>query len=183
MQSLQGYFLIATPQMPDPRFQEQVVYLCAHNAEGAMGLVINRPFPDIRFGDVLASLDMQPPAGPLPPVYMGGPVELNSGHILYTSDYRAENFLKVSETVHLSRDIAILQDIAAGRGPHRYLFCLGYAGWAPGQLEEELRMDGWLTLPGENEVLFHPEDDRKWKLAARKFGIDIAVFGDVIGSA
>ncbi len=181
--SLQGYFLIATPKMPDPRFREQVIYICAHNEEGAMGLAINQPFPDINLGDILMGFDMPIPDEPLPQVYMGGPVELSSAHILYRSDYQARHYLAVSPTVCLSRDQEILEDIAHGRGPSDYLFCLGYAGWAPGQLENELRMDGWLTLPGDDEVLFRVPDDRKWREAASRYGIDIAVYGDMVGRA
>lgn len=185
MNSLQGYFLIATPKMPDPRFQEQVVYLCAHNEDGAMGLVVNQPLPDIALVDILQSFDLTTlPGHELPPVYLGGPVETNTAYILYSSEYNtAASYLEVSPTVRLTREPGVLEDIARGKGPQKYLFLLGYAGWAPGQLENELRVDGWLTLPAEDEVLFDTPDEQKWHKAARKYGIDISVFGDVIGSA
>ena len=149
-----------------------------------MGLVVNQPLPDIFLGEILQSFSLVPPAHELPPVYLGGPVETNAAHILYSSEYgTAASFLEVSPTVCLTREPGVLEDIARGKGPLKYLFLLGYAGWAPGQLENELGMDGWLTLPAEDEVLFDTPDNEKWQKAAQKFGIDISVFGDVIGSA
>lgn len=183
MDCLQGNFLIATPQMPDPRFREQVIYICAHSDEGAMGLVVNNPLPDLTLADILRNADLPVPARALPPVYMGGPVELENAFILYSSDYQAATCMEVSGSVHLSRDPKILQDIALGRGPKNYIFLLGYAGWAPGQLENELKVDGWLTLPAEDEVLFHTPDEIKWKKAAQRYGINISLFGDVVGNA
>jgi putative transcriptional regulator len=183
MNSLQGQFLIATSQMPDPRFQEQVIYMCAHSEEGAMGLIINQPIPNVSIVDVMRSANIAVPDWQLPPVYMGGPVEMDTAFFLYTAEYETLHFLAVSDTVRLSRDPEILQDISKGRGPRRYIFLIGYAGWGPGQLENELSMNGWLTLPAEDEVLFNTPDEQKWRLAAKKHGIDIALYGDVIGSA
>lgn len=183
MESLSGNFLISTPQMPDPRFQEQVIFLCAHNDEGAMGLVINNPNRNITLRDVLEGAKMPVPEGELPPVYMGGPVELESGFILFSADYSIPNSLEVTPEVYLSRDSKLLYDIALGRGPEKYLFMLGYAGWGPGQLESELVDNSWLTVPASFDILFKTPDEFKWKLAAHSFGIDIAAFGDVIGNA
>ncbi|WP_267928908.1 YqgE/AlgH family protein [Desulfolithobacter dissulfuricans] len=183
MESLTGYFLISTPQMPDPRFQEQVVYICAHNEEGAMGLVINNPHPEITLLDVLHGANMPIPEGVLPPVYLGGPVEMEAGFILYSGDGKSRLSLEITPEIHLSRDAGLLHDIALGKGPEHFLFMLGYAGWAPGQLEAELMDNGWLTVPGDFDVLFNTPDEEKWKLAAGRYGIDIAVFGDVIGNA
>lgn len=183
MKSLQGYFLIATPKMPDPRFREQVIYICSHDNEGAMGLVINSPMSDVSLADVFAQFSLPLPDAPLPPVYYGGPVEMSTAFVLYAGDYETPACMEIDHAVRLSRDPVILEDIARGAGPESYLFILGYAGWAPGQLEEELGMDGWLTLPGSELVLFHTPDELKWKMAAQSYGIDIALFGDVIGTA
>ena len=183
MESLQGSFLISTSKMPDPRFREKLIYMCGHTEEGAIGLVVNNPLPDVKFGEILKSADIPLPDFELPPVYLGGPVEMGSGFILYTCDYQTVSQMQVSETVYLSSDPTVLQDIAAGRGPGRYLFLLGYAGWGPGQLENELTDNGWLTLPAEDDVIFNTPDPMKWKVAAQKYGIDIATFGDVVGSA
>lgn len=183
MESLSGNFLISTPQMPDPRFQEQVIFLCAHNDEGAMGLVINNPNQNISLRDVFDGADMPVPDGELSPVYRGGPVDIDAGFILFSSDYSGSNSLEVTSDIYLSRDSRLLMDIALERGPDHYLFMLGYAGWGAGQLEGELVDNSWLIVPGDFNILFNTPDEFKWKLAAHNFGIDIAVFGDVIGNA
>lgn len=183
MESLQGYFLVATPRMPDPRFAGKLVYVCAHNDEGAMGLVVNDPLPDISLADVFLSARLPVPEGELPLVYLGGPVEIANAFFLYSSEYRAAHFLKVSEGVCLTSDPGILPDIAAGCGPASFLTVLGYSGWGPGQLEAELTVDGWLTLPGDDSVIFHTPDRLKWQRAAQLHGIDISLFGDAVGSA
>jgi putative transcriptional regulator len=183
MESLTGHFLISTPQMPDPRFQEQVIYLCAHNEEGAMGLVINNPNPEITLLDVLHGSNLAIPEGPLPPVYMGGPVELDAGFILHSTEAPDRYSVEVKPGVYLSRDSRLLEDISLGLGPQSFLFMLGYAGWGAGQLEGELMDNSWLTVPADLEVLFHTPDEQKWKKAAQKFGVDISIFGDIIGYA
>ena len=183
MESLQGHFLISTRQMPDPRFQEQVIYLCAHNDEGAMGLVVNNPSQEITLLDVLHGAGLPVPEDSLPSVYIGGPVGTDSGFILYAAEETGYASLDVADDVFLSRDMRLLEEIARGQGPDDYLFLLGYAGWGPGQLETELMDNGWLTVPAGKEILFHTADDSKWKMAAYNYGIDISVFGDVIGYA
>ena len=183
MESLQGSFLLSTAKMPDPRFREKLIYMCGHTEEGSIGLVVNNPLPDVTLDEILLTANIQIPDFDLPPVYLGGPVEMESGFILYTADYHAENQLQVSTTVCLSSDPQILQDIALHNGPNHYLFLLGYAGWGPGQLENELTDNGWLTLPAEDDIIFKISDSLKWKVAAQKFGIDIATYGDVVGNA
>jgi putative transcriptional regulator len=181
--SLAGKFLVSTPQMPDPRFEEHLIYICAHGPEGAMGLAVNRPNAAFTLAEILSGANLPLPASPLPPVYIGGPVDLESAFILYRSDYFAEHRLDVSDTVSLTRETKVLEDIAKGTGPRHYLFLLGYTGWGPGQLEQELLENGWLTLPANDEIIFHLPDELKWKAAAMQYGIDIATFGDVIGYA
>ncbi len=183
MESLAGHFLISTPQMPDPRFQEQVIYMCAHNDEGAMGLVINNPNNEISLLEVFHGANMPIPEGPLPPVYIGGPVELDAGFILYRSEDNESYSLTVSDNVSLSRDTRLLEDISNGSGPEEYLFLLGYAGWGAGQLETELLDNSWLVVPGDCEIIFHTPDQFKWKKAARYLGVDISLIGSAIGSA
>jgi len=183
MQSLTGNFLISTPQMPDPRFQKQVIYMCAHNDEGAMGLVINNPNHEITLLEVFHGANLPIPEGPLPSVYIGGPVELDAGFILYLSGEEDPFAMAVTDQVSLSRDTRMLENISLGKGPKEYIFLLGYAGWGAGQLEEELMDNSWLTVPGDLDVLFHTPDELKWKKAAARFGIDISLIGDSIGSA
>ncbi|MCI5146568.1 MAG: YqgE/AlgH family protein [Candidatus Electrothrix sp. AR3] len=184
MEDLSGHFLISTPQMADPRFKEQVIYLCAHNQDGAMGVAINNPHQEITMIEILLSTNIPLPEGPLPPVYTGGPVEMESGFILYSSEYETkDNSLAITPTISLSRESKLLEEISKGRGPKDYLFLLGYAGWAPGQLETELMENCWLTVPGDINILFHTPDASKWKQAACKYGIDISMFSGIVGNA
>ena len=183
MENLTGHFLIATPQMPDPRFREQVIYICAHSREGAMGVSINNPSQEITMMEILLSTNIPLPKGPLPPVYTGGPVEIESGFILYSSDRPIDSGLSVTSNIALSRESKLLEEISKGHGPRDYLFLLGYAGWGPGQLEMELVDNSWLTVPGDISILFHTPDEFKWKSAARRFGIDISMFSSVVGNA
>lgn len=181
--SLVGHFLISTPQMPDPRFAEHVIYICAHNEEGAMGVAINRPNLSISLAEILQGADLPVPKGDLPPIHIGGPVDLESAFILYLSDYSTKHKLEISDTISLTRETRVLEDISLGKGPGEYLFILGYTGWGPGQLEAELVENGWLTLPARDDIIFSMDDSEKWKAAAMQFGIDIAVFEDQIGYA
>ncbi len=181
--SLAGSFLVSTPQMPDPRFEEHVIYICAHNSEGAMGVSVNRPNHIFSLAEILQGANLPVPDKKLAPVYIGGPVELESAFILYLSDYSVEHKLDISETVSLTRETKVLEEIARGGGPSTYLFILGYTGWGPGQLENELLENGWLTLPASDNIIFNMPDELKWKAAAMQYGIDIATFEDVIGYA
>lgn len=181
--SLVGTFLVSTPQMPDPRFEEHVIYICAHNDDGAMGVAVNQPNKVFSLAEILRGANLPIPEGELPPVYIGGPVDLESAFILYLSDYTAEHRLDITETVSLTRETKVLEDIAAGRGPQKFLFILGYTGWGPGQLERELMENGWLSVPANDEIIFNNPDEVKWKAAAMQYGIDIATFDDVIGNA
>lgn len=183
MQSLQGYFLIATPQMPDPRFAEKVVFICAHNEDGALGIVINEPLSEITLADIMRNAELPLPARKMPPLYLGGPVETDSAFFLYSSEYRLPQCIEVNGSVCLSSDPQILYDLSEDRGPQLLLPSLGYSGWGPGQLENELSVDGWLTLPGSDEIIFKTSDRLKWQKAAELFGIDISLYGDITGSA
>ena len=133
--------------------------------------------------EVLLGTNIPLPEGPLPPVYNGGPVEMEAGFILYSSDVEAGKSLKVTPNIYLSREAKLLEKISQGDGPDDYLFLLGYAGWGPGQLEAELMDNSWLTVPGDMQVLFDTPDDLKWKQAARRYGINISIFSDIVGNA
>ena len=183
IEALTGSFLISTPQMPDPRFEEQVILICAHSDEGAMGVAVNKPNPYFSLEEILKSANLRVPETPLPPVYVGGPVELESAFVLYRSSYRVEHQLDISEGIALSRESKILEDISTGNGPESYLFLLGYAGWGPGQLEAELLADGWLSLPANESIIFDIDNQEKWRTAAMLYGIDISTLGDMAGYA
>ena len=183
MEPLTGNFLIATSRMPDPRFQRQVVFICGHSDdEGAMGIVINHPTPHT-LSEVLEGARIPVPEIALPPIYLGGPVEMESGFFLFTGDFECPNFIQVTPNIRLSRDVEILWEISRSHEPEKYLFALGYAGWSPGQLEQELVDDGWLALPGDEEIIFDTPDERKWEKAALQLGVDIETYGDAVGSA
>ena len=181
--TLTGSFLISTPQMPDPRFAEQVILICAHGEDGAMGVAVNKPNPYFSLEEILRSAELPVPKAVLPPVYIGGPVELESAFVLYRSSYRVEHQLQIGDGLSLSRESKILEDISKDRGPEDYLFLLGYAGWGPGQLETELLADGWLSLPASESIIFDISDENKWRTAADLYGIDISTLGDRAGTA
>ncbi len=181
--TLTGSFLLSTPRMPDLRFAEQVIYICSHGHEGAIGIAINKPNYSVTLQEILASNSYPVPDGLDAHVYTGGPVEPNAAFILYGSDYHTEQHLEVSATVCMTRDTRVLEDIGNNRGPERFLFAVGYAGWGPGQLEEELLREGWLTVPAEDSIIFDIPDEEKWHRAAALYGIDISTYQDCIGNA
>ena len=178
---LDGQLLIAMPAMGDPRFARAVIYMCAHSADGAMGIIINQRAPNISFTELLAQLNIVPPedrirvASPLSAmaVHLGGPVETGRGFVLHSADYfKAESTLPIDESVCLTATIDILRDIAKGTGPDKALLALGYAGWAPGQLESEIHANGWLNCPADPDLIFDAEVDRKYMRALNRLGID-----------
>jgi len=181
--SLVNHFLIAMPRLADPNFSRTVTLLCDHSAEGAMGLVINRP-TDLKLRDVYQQLEISA-AGPEAEqaVFLGGPVQNNRGFVLHEPLGHWEATLPVTDTLGVSTSRDILNAISRHEGPDHYLVTLGYAGWGPGQLENELTDNGWLTLPAEDDVIFNTPDHIKWKVAAKRYGIDITTYGDVVGSA
>ena len=170
---LEGQLLIAMPSMADERFQRTVIFMCAHSAQGAMGLVINKLADQIDFRDLLEQLRIEVPAlHRTIPVHSGGPVEAGRGFVLHTTDYRQESTLQVIDEVGLTATADILKSIASGEGPRRSMLALGYAGWAPGQLDAEIQANGWLHVPSDLQLLFDTDLDAKWANAVRKVGID-----------
>ncbi len=178
---LDGQLLIAMPAMGDERFSRSVIYLCAHSSEGAMGIVINQQAPNISFTELLDQLNIAPDEDriSLPEsldsmaVHFGGPVETGRGFVLHSADYfKAENTLPVDDSMCLTATIDILRDIAKGSGPDKALLALGYAGWGPGQLEDEIQSNGWLNCPADPELIFDPEIGRKYNKALGSLGVD-----------
>lgn len=175
---LEGQLLIAMPSMNDRRFVRSVIYLCAHSAEGAMGIIINQRARHISFPELLTQLRIHPERrrrasiGEMP-VHVGGPVENGRGFVLHSADYFAqESTLSISESVCLTATIDILKAIAQGRGPDRAILALGYAGWSPGQLENEIQSNGWLHCPADLDLVFGSELERKYEQALSKIGIN-----------
>ena len=171
---LTGQFLVAMPQMGDARFERTVIYLCAHTAEGAMGLVVNRALEDVHLPDLLNQLNIPDTASAEAiRVHFGGPVETGQGFILHSADYVQDSTLMVGGGVGLTATLDILKDIARGSGPVQSLLALGYAGWGAGQLENEIQANGWLTVPADQALLFDHDLETKWERALAKIGVDI----------
>ena len=174
---LHGQILIAMPGMTDPRFGRAVIYLCAHSADGAMGIRVNQTAP-VAFADVLERLDLRPRGEALRPpvdgmqVYQGGPVETGRGFVLHSADYEGDgSTLVIDDRMRLTSTIDILRAIVAGAGPRHALFSLGYAGWGPGQLEDEIQANGWLHCPATPELVFDLDVDGKYERALAGIGV------------
>ncbi|PZF75792.1 YqgE/AlgH family protein [Aestuariivirga litoralis] len=188
---LDGQLLIAMPGMSDPRFDRSVIYMCAHSEQGAMGIIINKTTPMMSFGELLSQLDLAEEDALSPPdqlmqmpVLFGGPVEQGRGFVLHTSDYFTEDSsLPVSENIALTATVDILRAMARGEGPERAVLALGYAGWAPGQLENEIQHNGWLTCQADEELLFGLDFDARYLAALRKLKIDPAMLSSDSGHA
>jgi putative transcriptional regulator len=183
--SLAGQLLVAMPQMGDPRFARSVIYLCAHSGDaGAMGLVINKVVGSLTMAELFAQLEIEP-GGPARtrPVHFGGPVEPGRGFVLHTDDYREDATLPVAGNISVTATLEILRAIGDGRGPRQSLFALGYAGWAPGQLDAEIQANGWLSVAADEAIVFDPDHDAKWQRALAKLGIDLSTLSSDAGHA
>lgn len=189
---LDGQMLIAMPGMRDERFSRSLIYICAHSSEGAMGIVVNHPAANINFPDLLVQLEVIPAADviQLPQhigavkVLKGGPVETGRGFVLHSADFFIENStLPIDEGICLTATLDILKAIARGDGPANAVLALGYAGWAPGQLESEIQDNGWLNCNADAELIFGAEVDRKYERALRKLGIDLGMLSSEAGHA
>ncbi|BBE72238.1 YqgE/AlgH family protein [Oharaeibacter diazotrophicus] len=189
---LDGQLLIAMPGIEESGFARSVVYLCAHSEDGAMGLIINKPMAHLSFRDLLVQLDIIPddeairlpaPAGTMR-VHRGGPVETGRGFVLHSSDYHLENStLPINDEISLTATLEILKAIADGRGPDHAILALGYAGWAPGQLESEIQANGWLNCDADPALLFETDLDERYGRALAKLGIDPALLSTESGHA
>jgi putative transcriptional regulator len=188
---LDGQMLIATPTMQDERFARTVIYMCAHSAEGAMGIVVNQPAPHISFADLLVKLDVIPaadrirlPSRAALTVLRGGPVETERGFVLHSSDFFIENStLPIDDGICLTATLDILKAIARGDGPASAVLALGYAGWAPGQLENELQHNGWLHCAADRDLIFGSDVEAKYERALKKIGIQPGMLSSDVGHA
>jgi len=189
---LDGQMLIAMPTMRDERFARSLIYVCAHSSEGAMGIVVNQQAPNIRFSELLVQLEVIPAAEliQLPPragvikVLKGGPVETGRGFVLHSADFFIENStLPIDDGICLTATLDILKAIARGKGPESAVLALGYAGWAPGQLESEIQENGWLHCSADPELIFGADIDAKYAKALRKIGIDPGKLSSEAGHA
>ncbi len=181
---LTGHLLIAMPGMQDPRFDHTVVCLCAHSAEGAMGLVVNRPLPGMVFDDLLRQLEVLP----LPPqrrirMLDGGPVEAGRGFVLHSDDWSTDGSMAVVKGLAMTASVDILKAIAGGGGPKDCVLALGYAGWAPGQLEDEIQRNAWLNVPADGSLVFRDDTSDTWDAALAKLRVNPALLSGTAGHA
>ncbi len=182
--SLANQFLIAMPSLADPNFSRTVTLLCEHTNEGALGVVINRAL-GISLGEIFEQLDIDPrqARNSDAPVYQGGPVQVENGFILHEPIGDWESTLPVSDTLGLSTSQDILRAIAEDRGPDNWLVTLGYAGWGPGQLEQELSNNARLNGPADNNIVFRLPQEQRWQAAATKLGVDLNTLSGDTGHA
>lgn len=171
---LEGKLLIALPGMPDERFEQTVIYVCAHSESGAMGIVINKPIPGLSFTKLMEQLEISTNAGLGDfPILFGGPVENSRGFVLHSNDYKSTDAtLSVSDNISLTATVDILTALAEGRGPKHAILALGYAGWGPGQVETEFQDNGWLHCDAAPALVFDMEPEMKWRAALEHLGID-----------
>jgi putative transcriptional regulator len=182
--NLTHHFLIAMPSMADPNFARSLTYICEHNDQGALGVVVNRPI-DMTLGALFEQIEipLQDQHWAALPVYYGGPVQVDRGFVLHRPAGAWQSTLTVSQEVALTTSKDILEAVAEGRGPRQMLVSLGYAGWAPGQLEEELGQNAWLTVPADLDVIFQLPPERRFRAAMELLGIDLARLSDDVGHA
>ena len=181
---LTGQVLLAMPAMRDPRFTQSVIFICAHNEEGAMGLVLNRMLRKPRFGDLLQQLGVEPhPPQRNLAVGQGGPVEDHRGFVLHSAEWMTEGSLSVDGAHVLSASMEVLQAVASGGGPAQARLLLGYAGWGAGQLEEEICQNSWLTTDPDNDIIFDSAYQTKWQRALAKLKIDPGMLSGDAGRA
>jgi len=179
--SLQNHFLIAMPQMLDPNFSGSLTYLCEHNEQGAMGIIINRP-SNLRLNGIFEQLDLSL-EGENRTVYAGGPVQQERGFVLHTGEKQWQSMLTIGGHISLTTSKDILAAIAQGNGPENYLLALGYAGWGAGQLEQELTQNTWLTCTASETILFDTPDENKLAKAMAILGIDSNQLSGQVGHA
>ncbi|MCP3868966.1 MAG: YqgE/AlgH family protein [Gammaproteobacteria bacterium] len=182
---LTNHFLIAIPGLSDANFFHTATYICEHNEEGAMGIVINRP-TDMKLNEILDQLEIDQKESPYGEqfIYLGGPVQTDRGFVLHTNDGRQwESTLNITQEISVTTSRDILRSIIAGEGPRNTLIALGYAGWTGGQLEEELGTNAWLNGPADEAIIFELPDEKRWEAAAGLLGIDLNLLSGETGHA
>lgn len=188
MQSSTGYLtgqlLISTPVISEGCFNRSVIFICDHNAQGAMGVIINHPISNIDLSDILKEMEFELPDLPVEiSVHFGGPVDTYRGFILHTPDVVMEATMLETEDVVLTANVQMLEKILHGEGPEHSLLALGYAGWEAGQLENEIEMGSWIHVPATKKLIFDTENALKWAHSAKSLGVDLSRFSGDVGHA
>ena len=184
MESLENHLLIAMPTLNDSYFDKTVTYICEHNDEGAMGLIINLPV-NVTINELLSQLEDDIPAKShlTQLVLTGGPVSTDRGFVLHSPQAGWSSSLALSDDVMITTSKDILIALGSDQEPEKYMVTLGYAGWGPGQLEEEIQANSWLTTPSDNDILFNTPVEQRWQKAAEKIGVNIAHLSSEVGHA
>ena len=169
---LTGQFLLAMPGIGDPRFERAVIAICAHDADGAVGIGIGAEVGGLGFHDLLRQVDLKAGQAADAPVHFGGPVEVRRGFVLHSRDWSGQDTAEVAGLWALTGTIDVLRAIGEGKGPTRWVAALGYAGWGAGQLDGELTRPGWLNVPGDPALLFETTAANRWDRAMATAGID-----------
>jgi len=181
---LAGQLLVATPVIDTGCFQKSVVYVFAHNAEGAMGVIINQPLELVRFSSLVEGLNLDnEQMQSNMPVYYGGPVDRHRGFVVHSADYIREHTLIRHGDLAITASNAILRDIIAGKGPQHAFLSVGFAGWTAGQLEQEIEQNSWIHVPPTSELVFTTENELKWGTASKSLGVDMNFFSTTVGHA
>lgn len=182
---LEGSLLVATPLLNGSCFEKSVIYMCAHNDTGAMGILVNHTLQNLSCMDILGQVGIKSSEITCAnaPVYFGGPVESAKGFILHTSDYVSGGTQIIHNNISLTSTVDILQDIANGKGPQKQIFALGCAGWSAGQIEKELKENSWITMPASESLVFDSDNTDKWVRAAGSLGINFINYSLLVGNA
>jgi putative transcriptional regulator len=183
-----GRLLLAMPNMGDPRFHKAVILICSHDEHGAMGLVLNHMLPGLNMQQLLSQLNLEEEItlevdSNEAPVLSGGPVETARGFILHSNDFFQEDTIQVNDNISVTGTVDALKEIANGKGPDKMLFILGYAGWSPGQLDDEIQQNAWLIAEPDIDLVFSTRSEQKWDKAIKNLGVDPAMLSGVAGTA
>lgn len=181
---LSGQLLLSMPGIGDPRFEQVVIAMCVHDDDGALGIVTNQPLDGLSVRDLMAQLGVDPGVTPMGATVMaGGPVEPTRGFVLHSPEYSGQSSIAVGDHWGLTSTLDVLRDIAAGKGPQRWISALGYTGWGAGQLEGELRRHGWQTAPGDADIIFDVGVSARWATAYERLGIAVGRLSAEAGRA
>lgn len=181
---LSGQLLLSMPGIGDPRFERVVIAMCVHDDDGALGIVTNQPLDGLTVRELMTQLGVDPGATPTDALVMaGGPVEPTRGFVLHSPEYSGQSSIAVGDQWALTSTLDVLRDIAAGKGPRRWISALGYTGWAAGQLEGELLRHGWQTAPGDGEIIFETAIPARWSTAYDQLGIAVGRLSSEAGRA
>lgn len=185
---MKGKLLLSMPCMSDPRFFKSVIFVCSHDDQGAMGLVINNPMPGMNFKQLLSQLNIKDNPDHKDmleqiSVMSGGPVETARGFLLHGNDFMKEDTIKIDDQIAVTGTIDAMKDIAAGNGPQNMIFVLGYAGWGEGQLEEEIRQNAWLITEADSDIMFRSKPEDQWDKAVKRIGVDPGMLSGMAGRA